>query len=106
MTASVERRELELQAKTRQQAERRRRREAELRELMTQADRRWRAIEEQAQSRAASGYEQAMQGLLELAEAYALAGRRDEFDALLLRFGERYASRPALMRRLGEAGLR
>ena len=106
VTASVERLEVELQAKARQQAERRRRREAELREVMTQAERRWRAIEEQAQSRAASGYEQAVQGLVELAEAYALAGRRDEFDTLLLRFSERYASRPALMRRLAEAGLR
>jgi len=59
----------------------------------------------QAQRGSASGYEQAVRALAELAEGYALTSSRKEFDRALRRLLVRHATRRGLMRRLTEAGL-
>lgn len=88
-----------------QEAERRRQREATLRLLMADVDRRWAAIDAMAQRGSASGYEQAVRTLMDLAEGYALTSSRRAFDRALRRSLVRHATRGALMRRLTEAGL-
>ncbi|UUZ67085.1 hypothetical protein LP416_19425 [Polaromonas sp. P2-4] len=87
------------------EAERRQQREATLRLLMADTDKRWAAIDAQAQRGSASGYEQAVRALAELAEGYALTSSRKEFDRALRRLLVRHATRGALIRRLIAAGL-
>lgn len=87
------------------EAERRRQREAVLRLLMADVDKRWAAVDAQAQRGSASGYEQAVRALTDLAEGYALTSSRKEFDRALRRMLVRHATRGALLRRLTEAGL-
>ena len=50
-------------------------------------------------------YEQATRALAELSERYALTASRETFDHALRRFLVRHATRPALLRRLSEAGI-
>lgn len=98
---------LEREAKERamQDAKHRQQREAYLRLLMADVDKRWAAIDAQAQRGSASGYEQAVRGLKELAEGYAITSTPKEFDRALRRLLVRHATRAALMRRLTDAGL-
>ncbi|HZE91221.1 MAG TPA: hypothetical protein VE029_05865 [Rhizobacter sp.] len=63
------------------------------------------AIDAQAQRGSASGYQQAVRALAELAEGYALTSSRKEFDHGLRRLLVRHAKRGALIRRLIDAGL-
>ncbi|MDD5324651.1 MAG: hypothetical protein PHR71_04975 [Polaromonas sp.] len=88
-----------------QEAERRQQRETYLRLLMADVDERWAAVDAQAQRGSASGYEQAVHALAELAEGYALTSSRKEFDRALRRLLVRHATRGALMLRLTDAGL-
>lgn len=88
-----------------QETEHRQQREATLRLLMAEVDKRWAAIDAQAQRGSASGYEHAVRALVDLAEGYALTSSRKEFDRALRRLLVRHATRGALMRRLTEAGL-
>lgn len=104
-SASGVRLEREAAERTQQEAECRRQREACLRAVMADVDRRWETIHEQAQRGSASGYEQAVRALAELAEGYALTASRETFDRALRRFLVRHARRGALLRRLTEAGL-
>jgi hypothetical protein len=67
--ASVGRLECEAKERAKQEAERRQQREAYLRLLMADVDKSWAAINAQAQRDSASGYEQAVRGLTELARA-------------------------------------
>ena len=104
-SASGMRLEREAKERATQEAERHRQREAYLRLLMANVDKRWDAIHEQAQRGSASGYEQATRALAELSDGYALTASRETFDHALRRFLVRHATRPALLRRLSEAGI-
>lgn len=103
--ASDVRRQREAKQHAAQEAERRQQREAALRLLMTDADKRWAAIDALAQRGSASGYEQAVRALSALAEGYALTSSRKAFDRNLRRLLVRHATRGALLRRLAAAGL-
>jgi len=104
-SASGKRLEREAKDRAKQEAERRQQREADLRLLMADVDKRWATADAQAQRGSASGYEQAVRALAALAEGYALTSSRKEFDRELRRMLVRHATRGALMRRLTEAGL-
>lgn len=96
-------REAEIRAAA--EAEHRLQREAVLRLLMADIDKRWAAVDALAARGSASGYAQAVQALTDLAEGYALMSSRKEFDRALRRLLVRHATRGALLRRLTEAGL-
>lgn len=104
-SASVVRRDREAKARAKQEAERRRQREVELRRLMADVDRHWAAIDAQAKRGSASGYDQAVRVIADLAEGYALTSSPKEFERALRRFLVRHATRGALLRRLTDAGL-
>ena len=104
-SAAAMRREREAKARAKQEASRRRQREARLRRLMAEPDTHWKAAEAHAARGVASGYEQAVHMLVDLAEAYALVSSREAFDRKLRRFLVPHARRPALLRRLADAGL-
>lgn len=95
----------EAQECEKQETERRRQREAVLRLLMADVDKRWAAIDTQARRGSASGYEQAVRALADLADGYALMSSPKEFDRALRRWLVQHATRGALLRRLTEAGL-
>jgi hypothetical protein len=89
----------------RREADHRQQREATLRLLMADVDKRWAAVNTLAQRGSASGYERAVRALTDLAEGYALVSSRRAFDRALRRLLVRYATRGALLRRLSDAGL-
>jgi len=93
------------QERAAQAAERQHQREVTLRLLMADVDQRWAAIDALAARGSASGYEQAVRALTDLAEGYALTSSRKDFDRGLRRLLVRHATRGALLRRLTEAGL-
>lgn len=95
----------EAEARTAVEAERRLQRESALRLLMADVDKRWAAVDALAARGSASGYEQAVRALTDLAEGYALTASRKDFDRALRRLLVRHATRGALLRRLTEAGL-
>lgn len=98
---------LEREAKehARQEAARRKKREAYLLTLAADFDRCWDAIEQHVERGTASGYDEAKRAIVDLADAYALASDRNAFDKALRRFMVRHTKRGALVRRLVEAGL-
>lgn len=91
--------------RARQQAERRKRRDADLMALAADFDRHWKVVDQHAERGTASGYEEANRTIVDLAEAYTIASDREAFDRALQRFMERHANRAALVRRLVGAGL-
>lgn len=104
-SASDMRRARQAQERAAQEAERRWQRDATLRLLMADVKRCWAAVDALAAHGSASGYEQAVRALTDLAEGYALTSTRKEFDRALRRLLVRHATRGALLRRLTEAGL-
>ena len=86
-------------------AERRQKRETELRRIMGMPEKYWQAASELASRGSASGYEKAVNILKVLAEGYALVAGSEAFDRPLRRFLVPHAKRAALLRRLTEAGL-
>lgn len=104
-SASSVRLEREAKERATQEVERRRQREAQLRRVMADVDKHWDAIDAQAKRGSASGYDQAVRALVDLAEGYALASSPKEFERALRRLLVRHATRGALLRRLTEAGL-
>ncbi len=104
-SAAAVRLEGEANARAKEEAERRRQREAYLRQLMAEVDKHWETIDAQAKRGSASGYTQAVRALVDVAEGYALTSSRKEFERALRRFVVRHATRGALLRRLTEAGL-
>lgn len=104
-SAATIRREHEAKAHAKREAERRRQRESELRQLMAEPDKHWKKAHAHATRGGASGYDQALRVLSELAEGYALVSSRATFDRELQRFLVPYARRAALLRRLADAGL-
>lgn len=105
LSASDVRRVRQAQERAVEEAENRRQREANLRLLMADVEQRWAAVDALAGRGSASGYEQAVRALKDLAEGYALTSSRKEFDRALRRLLVRHATRGALLRRLTEAGL-
>ena len=103
--AGEERRRRDALAREQQAAARRTQRDAQLRLLMSDVDKRWLALHQQAERGSASAYGQAVRALSDLAEAYAIVSDRKTFDRELRRFLVRHAKRGALLRRLTEAGL-
>ena len=95
----------EAKVQARQEADRRKKREAYLQTLATDFDRYWSAIDQHAERGTASGYDEAKRTIVDLADAYALASDRNAFDKALRRFMVRHTKRGALVRRLVEAGL-
>lgn len=95
----------EAKERAKQEAERRRQREVQLRQVMADVDKHWDAIDAQAKRGSASGYDRAVRALVDLAEGYALTSSPKEFERALRRFLVRHATRGALLRRLAEAGL-
>jgi hypothetical protein len=73
--------------------------------MMAAPDERWKDADTQATRGGASGYDEAVRILKELAEAYALVSSREAFDDGLRRFLVPHAKRAALLRRLADAGL-
>ncbi len=104
-SAAANRRAREAKAHAKREAERRRQHEARLRQLMAAPDASWKAADTQAARGGASGYDQAIRILVELAEGYALVSSREAFDRALRRFLVPHAKRAALLRRLTDAGL-
>lgn len=102
---SAIRQQRESQARAAREAEQRRLHEHHLRQLMHNPEGQWAAAEAQAQRGSASGYEQAVRILAELAEGYALTATRNAFDLELRQLLTRHARRGALLRRLSAAGL-
>jgi hypothetical protein len=103
--AGEERRRRDALAREQEAVARRAKRDAQLRLLMSDVDKRWLALHQQAQRGSASAYEQTVRALSDLAEAYAIVSDRKTFDRDLRRFLVRHAKRGALLRRLTEAGL-
>jgi hypothetical protein len=103
--AGEERRRRDALEREQQAAARRTQRDAQLRLLMSDVDKLWLALHQQAERGSASAYEQAVRALSDLAEAYAIVSDRKTFDRELRRFLVRHAKRGALLRRLTEAGL-
>ncbi len=103
--ARAERLAREEAERQREREERRRQRECYLATLATDFERHWRQAETLAGEGIASAYDRARNLLVDLADAYALQQRREEFQRKLNQFRLTYARRTALMRRLDEAGL-
>lgn len=104
-SAAVVRQEREAKARVKREAVRQRQREAELRRLMADPDKHWGMAHIQAKRGVASGHDQAVRILCELAEGYALVSSREAFDHALRRFLVLHAKSTALRRRLANAGL-
>lgn len=104
-SAAAVRQEREAKAHTKQETARRRQREAELRRLMADPDKHWKKAHTQAKRGVASGHDQTVHTLCELAEGYALVSSREAFDRELRHFLVPHARRAALLRRLANAGL-
>jgi len=103
--ACVERLDIAAKQRAQEDAQRQCQREASLLRLMSEVDKHWAAIDAQAKRGSASGYEQAVRMVRELADGYALASGAKEFERALRRLLVRHATRGALLRRLTEAGL-
>lgn len=95
----------EADERLRRDAEQRKRRDAYLKILAKDFNRCWSAIDEKAARGTARGYDEAKRALVDLADAYALTSSRTAFDQALQQFMARHGKRPALMRRLVDAGL-
>lgn len=93
------------EARAVQEGERRQQREATLSLLMSDLPRHWAEVDTLAQRGTASGYEQAVRVLADLAEGHALTSSAQAFDRALRELLVRHAKRGALLRRLREAGL-
>lgn len=104
-SAAATRQAREAKAHAKREAERRRQHEAKLRRLMAAPDESWKVADAQAARGGASGYDQAVRILVELAEGYTLVSSRETFDHALRRFLVPHARRTALLRRLTDAGL-
>lgn len=104
-SVAVERRVREGKARKKWEAERRQQRETHLRQMMVNAKTHWKTADTQAKRGGASGYDQTVKILADLAEGYALTFSRAAFERDLQGFLAPHVGRRALLRRLTEAGL-
>lgn len=91
--------------RARQEEENRKAREAYLRKMAGNVEQCWDAIHPHAERATAASYGAATRAIIDLAEAYALMSKTQEFERTLRLFMVRHAKRGALVRRLVEAGL-
>jgi len=103
--AEKHRLEYETKKRARQEADQRKKREAYLKTLVTDFEHAWNAIHPLAERGTAAACDDAKRAIADLADAYALASGKEEFDRELRRFMEAHAKCKALMRRLVEAEL-
>ena len=92
-------------ARDRQKAESERKRREYLKEVAKRFPYWWKQADASAEEKVASSYDRAQNILVDLRDAYAQEGREKEFAAGLQSFVSRYTRRPALMRRLKDAGI-
>jgi hypothetical protein len=90
----------------RERIERERKRSEHLKEVAGNFADWWKKAEAYAQEKKVSSYDLARDILVDLRDAYAQEGRQEEFATKLQSFVSKYARRPALMRRLNEAGIK
>jgi len=65
----------------------------------------WREADANAEEKNASGYDRARNTLVDLRDAYQQEGRLDEFSEIFEEFVSKHARKPALLRRLKDAGM-
>ncbi len=99
------REEREAEERARAEARQRQQREAYLATLAADFERAWAAAHEMAERGTASGYDEALRAIVDLAEAYALRKDGEAFEQALRRFMVRHGKRGALVRRLAAAEL-
>ncbi len=75
-------------------------RQRHLASVLQRADTIWAGLDALMDQKIASAYDQAAAQLQELRDAYAQAGADDKFQLMLAAFRERYARRPAMIRRV------
>jgi hypothetical protein len=90
----------------RERIERERKRSEHLKEVAKRFPHWWEQADAHANEQKASSYDLARDILVDLRDAHAQEGRQKEFSAGLQSFVSKYARRPALMRRLNEAGIK
>lgn len=104
-SAAAMRQEREARVRAKREAEEQRQREAALHRQMAEPDKHWKKADAHAARGVASGYDDAVRVLCDLAAGYALVSGRAAFDRELRRFLVPHARRAALLRRLADAGL-
>ncbi len=88
------------QAQERKRREQEAKRKAHLEAMLARAEEIWQSTDSLAERKTASAYDEASQQIHDLADAYALGNRTQEFEARLAAFRADYSRRPALMRRI------
>lgn len=104
-SAEAHRLGLQAEERARQEAEQHKQREAYLRKMADNFEQCWNALHPHAERGTASSYSEATRAIADLAEAYAMVSKTQEFDRTLQLFMVRHAKRGALVRRLVAAGL-
>ncbi len=100
-----ERKRQEALKRERRRAERERKRREYLALVAKDFPKWWREADANAAEKNASGYDRARNTIVDLRDAYAQEGRLDEFTEIFEEFISKYSRRPALLRRLQEAGM-
>ncbi|MDD5205075.1 MAG: hypothetical protein PHS17_06620 [Desulfobacterales bacterium] len=104
--ARKEREKQEALERERKKIERERKRREYLKEMARRFPHWWKQAEAYAEEQKASSYDLARNILVDLRDAYAEEGRQKEFATTLQSFASKYARRPALIRRLKDAGMK
>jgi hypothetical protein len=104
--ARNERERQEAVERERKRIERERKRSEHLKEVAGRFPHWWQQADAYAREQKASSYDVARDILVDLRDAYAQEGRQEEFATGLQSFTSEYTRRPALMRRLKDAGMK
>ena len=104
-SASTARLAREERERRKREAKQRQRHDAELRKMMNAEERYWKKADREASRGNASGYDQALLVLRNLAEGSTLVSSPEAFRSRLHRFLAVHGRRPALRQRLARAGL-
>lgn len=102
----MERERQEALEQERKKIERERKRREHLKEMAGRFPHWWKQTDAYAQEQKASSYDAARDILVDLRDAYEQEGLQKEFAAKLKSFASKYMRRPALMRRLKDAGMK
>jgi hypothetical protein len=95
----------EKRAKTAKKAKQKKQREAYLYSLAANFSSAWKTASQNADRGTASAYDEACRCIIDLSEAYALKNAKTDFQIALRRFMRKHSKRPALKRRLIDAGV-
>jgi len=104
--ARLKREKREALALQRKRAAEERKRKEYLVELAKQFPTTWNKVENFAEEKIGTAYAQAVVLLVDLSDAYDQAGSAEEFRTRFSNFTSKYKNRPALIRRIEEAGLK